>query len=83
MIPKLIKIPRNKEKDLIISKIYLFDNEVELKAIIEDKGSQMFIKNQLDAEHDFFFLRSPEKIEVFVSIKTDTKKWDLLEYLRR
>lgn len=83
MIPKLIKRSNKKEKDIILSKVFLFDKETDYQAIIEDNESQLFVKKQLEDNQDFFFLRSSESVELFIALKFDLDKWDLLESIRR
>ena len=83
MFPKLVIKTEKIEKDLAISKIYLFDNKDDFQSIIKDKESQLFVKSQLERKQDFFFLRSSKNVEVFVFVKPDVDQWDLLESIRR
>lgn len=83
MIPKLVKKAVNKENDLTVSKVYLFDNEDTYQSIIKEKEIQLFVKKQLKDKQDYFFLRFTDKVEIFIFIKPDVDEWDLLESIRR
>lgn len=83
MIPRLINIADKREEYLNFSKVHLFNNGGEFQSKIKDKELTSFINKQLEEKQDFFFIRSPEKIEIFILVKDDTDEWNLLEKVRR
>ena len=83
MFPKLIQHSQKLEKLPSVSKIYLLEDSNEIPSIIKDKDLQLFVNDQLNKNNDFFFLRSKQNVEIFVFIKSDIDKSDLLESGRR
>jgi len=83
MIPKLIYIQDKKKIDENVSLVYLFKDLSEFRLLSKNEKLQNFVKQQLGNNQEIFFLKSLERIEVFVETKRGKEKFDELENARR
>jgi len=83
MFPKLIQLTQKSGEFASISKIFILEDSNVTTSIIKDKELQLFAEEQLKKDHDFFFLRSTQNVEIFILVKSDIDEWDLLESVRR
>lgn len=83
MIPKLKYISDKKKIDKNTSLVYLFKDLNEFQLLCKDKKAHAFVKQNIGDKQEIFFLKSLERIEVFIEIKPEKEKLDALESARR